>query len=411
MNILFISQYFFPEQVSNNSISRELVQRGHDVNVYTAVPNYPAGVFFEGFSNKQRSNEKWEGIDVARVWTIPRGKRKLQLLLNYLAFPLAATFSLLRDQVRPDVIFVSQLSPIFMVIPGIVQSWRSKAPLVYWVQDLWPESATFTLGIKNRFAKWALDGICGWLYRRADMVMVQSEAFRDVLSQFGIPNDRIRVLPNTAPHVYQPLSSADAPELASVVPQDGFRLMFAGNIGESQDFDTLVAAAGILRNRQDICWIIVGSGRDEARARQLVIDQGVQDKFVFLGRHPEEAMPRFFAHADAMLVSLKDTPIFSRTVPYKVQCYMACGKPIVASLSGEGARIVEESGAGLAAPASQPELLAAKIAEMADASIEQRERYAQNANKYFNEKYSAEKVYGDLEQALKDAVAMRPSSR
>ena len=180
--------------------------------------------------------------------------------------------------------------------------------------------------------------------------------------------------------------------------------MFAGNIGESQDFDTLIATARLLRDREDLQWVIVGSGRDEERVKQRVKDEGVENRFHFLGRFPEEEMPKFFAHADAMLVSLKDIPIFALTVPYKVQCYMACGKPIIASLSGEGARIINEADAGVTADASQPELLAAAIVKMMEADSGRRAAYAANARRYFDENYSAAKVYGDLERALMDAA-------
>ncbi len=404
MKILFISQYFFPEQVSNNKISENLVDRGNEVEVYTAVPNYPSGYFFEGYSNRARKKEKWGNILIHRVWTIPRRKGSLSLFANYITFPVAASIKILFARKRPDVIFVSQLSPVFMVLPGIVQKWKTGCGLVYWVQDIWPESATYTLGLHNRFVVGLLNAVCGWLYRRADIVMVQSAAFHDMITRFGVPPERIRFLPNTAPDFYRPLRPEDAPEHERLVPQDGFRLMFAGNIGESQDFDTLVAAAALLRERTDLHWVIVGSGRDEERVRRLVAENGLEERMHFLGRHPEEDMPKFFAHADAMLVSLKDIPIFALTVPYKTQSYLACGKPIVASLNGEGARIVNESGAGVAVPASQPEALAGAIAALMDAGPERLASHAANARRFFDDNYAAEKVYDVLETTLQQAV-------
>lgn len=407
MKILFISQYFFPEQVSNNSLSEHLADSGNDIIVYTAVPNYPSGRFFDGYSNRSKREELWGKVRIWRAWTVPRGKGAFQLLVNYVVFPVAASIKVLFAKTRPDVVFVSQLSPVFMVLPGIVQKWKTGSGLVYWVQDIWPESATYTLGLRNRLVVGLLNAICGWLYRRADIVMVQSAAFHDMIKRCGVPSERIRVLPNTAPAYYRPLTSAEAPDYAAMIPQDGFRLMFAGNIGESQDFDTLVAAAALLRERRDLHWVIVGSGRDGERVRRLVAENSLEDRFHFLGRHPEEEMPKFFAHADAMLVSLKDIPIFSLTVPYKTQCYMACGKPIMASLNGEGARIVTESGAGIAVPASQPQALAAAIAAMMDAGPAQQQSYAANSRRYFEANYSADKVYGTLEKALLSAVRSR----
>lgn len=408
MKIAFISQYFFPEQFSNNAIAEELVRRGHRVHVFPCVPNYPTGTFVNGYSNSSKRNEIWNGVSISRAFTIPRGRKGFQLIANYVFYPFAASWTIFRRlKERADVSFISMPSPLLQALAGIFLRWRTGTPCVYWVQDLWPESATLTLGIKNRLVLRLLNAICGWIYRQADLVMVQSEAFREAVEKFGVPSHLIRALPNTAPENYRPMSPTDASELASLVPQHGFRLMFAGNIGESQDFDTLISAAIVLRDRSDLHWLIVGSGRDEERARKLVATHGLGDRFYFLGRHAEEAMPKFFAHADAMLVSLKNAPIFALTVPYKVQCYLACGKPIIASLSGEGARIVSESGAGIAVDAGQPEQLANAIRQMIDGGHDQRDRYAKAAKRYFDKNYSAEKIYGELERALGDVVATR----
>lgn len=404
MKVTFVTQYFFPEQVSNNEIARNLSQGGHEVDVVCAVPNYPRGKFFDGYSNSLRRNDMFHEVKISRVWTIPRGNSAFKLVLNYMCFPITASLNILRKKSRPDVVFVSQLSPVLMLFPGIVQKWKTGCGLVYWVQDIWPESATFTLNIRSKLIVALLNATCGWLYRRADIVLVQSAAFTEMITRFGVPRERIRVLPNTAPAMYRPMAPEEAPQYADLVPVDGFRLMFAGNIGESQDFDTLIAAAGLLRDRKMLRWVIVGSGRDEARVRRLVAEKGLDSSFHFLGRFPEEEMPSLFAHADAMIVSLKDTPIFGLTVPYKTQCYMACGKPIVASLNGEGARIISEAAAGVAVSASQPEALAEAIVGMMEETPEQRMSYASNARRYFEENYSAAKVYGDLERVLEDAA-------
>ncbi|MEW9613627.1 glycosyltransferase family 4 protein [Shinella sp. S4-D37] len=391
-------------------MAENLSRNGHVVNVCCAVPNYPAGDFLDGYSNTARREDQFGDVKIRRAWTIPRGKSKLTLLLNYLAFPLASSIAILTRKQRPDVVFVSQLSPVFMVIPGIVQKWKTGSGLVYWVQDIWPESATITLGIRSKIFTAILNAICGWLYRRADIVLVQSAGFIEMIARFGVPRERIRVLSNTAPALYRPLAPQDAPEHAAAIPQEGFRLMFAGNIGESQDFDTLVAAAALLSDRKDLHWIVVGSGRDEERVRGLVREKGLEDNIRFLGRYPEEAMPALFAHADAMLVSLKDTPIFALTVPYKTQCYMACGKPIVASLNGEGARIVTEAKAGISVPAGRPGELADAVVRIMNSTPDERAAYASNSRRYFEENYASAKVYGDLERALEDAASGRPRS-
>lgn len=406
MKIAFISQYFFPEQFSNTAIARDLVRRGHEVHVFTSVPNYPAGVFFDGYSNDSRREETWQGLRISRVYTFPRGKTATALMLNYLVYPVSASWTLFRRLAPPaDVSFVSMPSPLLQAFAGLFLRWRKGTPCVYWVQDIWPESLTYTLGLRNRVVVGFLNLICGWLYRKADIVMIQSPAFQDMITRFGVPPERIRVLPNTAPDTYRPVAPAEASEYADVVPQDGFRLMFAGNIGESQDFDTLITTAALLRDRRELKWVIVGSGRDQARAQKLIVDRGLEDRFHFVGRFPESEMPKLFAHADAMLVSLKDIPIFRLTVPYKIQCYLACGKPIVASLSGEGARIIEDAQAGITVEASRPDELAAAITRMIEADPQARKAYASNARCYFDAHFSPKRVYATLEETLAEAAA------
>ncbi len=401
MRIAFIAQNFYPEQVSNNAIAQDLVNRGHELDIITQVPNYGQTTFFDGYSNSKKRSETWVGVQIHRAWTIARGNSKLRLAGNYLCFPISASWAIWRHLKRPaDVSFVSLTSPVFQAFAGIFLKWTRKVPTVFWVQDIWPESFLLTLNLRNPLVVKPLMWICGWLYRRADLVLVQSPSFTDMICRFGISKDRIRYLPNTAPPYFKPVAKRAAESEGALIKQGRFNLMFAGNIGESQDFDTLILAAEKLRERTELNWVIIGSGRDVERVKRIISEKKLTDQFQFLGRHSEESMPNFFSHADAMLVSLKDTEIFSLTIPYKIQCYMACGKPIIASLSGVGRSIVEEAGAGLGVDANNPDELAAIIKKMMDLSDAQRTVYGKNALTYFQKHFSQGKVYSDLEAWL-----------
>lgn len=408
MRIAFISQYFFPEQFFHNAVAAGLVKRGHEVHVVTCVPNYGQNGFFGGYSNSQKRFEVWSGITIDRAWTIARGKSKLSLALNYLVFPIAGSWTVFRKiKERPDVSFVSMPSPVFQALVGIFLKKLRGIPCVYWVQDIWPESAIYTLKLRNSIVVRALTWICGWLYRQADCILVQSAGFAPLIERFGVDRDRIRVVPNTARSIYGPMSPESAYEVANLVPQTGFRLFFAGNIGESQDFDTLMAAAHILKNHEDIKWVIIGSGRGLARAKQQVECYGLGSQVLFLGRYPEELMPSFFVHADAMLVSLKDTPIFALTVPSKLQSYFASAKPVIASLAGEGARIVRDAEAGIVVPPGYPKDLAAAILEMKSASEADRRAYGANALRYYQNNFANEIVFNKLESTLAGVASAR----
>ncbi|HRC59440.1 MAG TPA: glycosyltransferase family 4 protein [Candidatus Propionivibrio aalborgensis] len=408
LSIVFVSQYFFPEQFSNNAIVEELVRRGHDVDVVTGVPNYGRDGFFEGYSNSEAREEDWRGARIHRARSVARGKSKLRLLLNYITFPVTGSWTALRKvKRRPDVSFVSMPSPPFQALPAIVLRWMRGVPVVYWVQDIWPETAIDMLRLKNPIIVKALSAVCGWIFRRADLVLVQSAAFPPMVARFGIVDERIRVLPNTAPDMYRPMAPEEAPDAQLLMPAGGFRVMFAGNIGESQDFDTLLATADLLRDRGALHWVIIGSGRDLERVRARAAELGITDRFHLLGRHPEETMPGFFAHADALIVSLRDSDIFNRIVPYKVQCYMACGRPILAAIGGEGARIIETAQAGFAAPPSDPRAMAEAVGRMMDLTAAERQAMGGNARRYYEAYYSGAQVYGDLESWLYEAAALR----
>lgn len=401
LSIAFVSQYFFPEQFSNNGIVEDLVQRGHDVSVVTGVPNYGRKTFFEGYSNGKRRNEIWRGAQVHRAWSVSRGNRKLHLLLNYLTFPLTGSWTALRRiRGRPDVVFASLTSPIFQALPAIILARIRRAPLVYWVQDIWPESATHTLNLTNPLIVRPLTSISGWITRRADLVLVQSPAFLPMITRFGIPVEQVRVLPNTAPLMYRPLTRDEAQEIGIPVSEGQFTIMFAGNIGESQNFDTILAAAEALRERTDLRWLILGSGRDFDRVRDRVAELGLGNNFILMGRYPEETMPDFFAHADVLLVSLKENDIFNLTVPYKVQCYMACGKPILAALAGEGARVVTTSGAGIAVKPGDIEALKSAVLSMMAMTPEVRAEIGAVARAFYEANYGRDLVYGQLEAWL-----------
>ena len=193
--------------------------------------------------------------------------------------------------------------------------------------------------------------------------MIQSEAFEPCLKRLGVPADRIRYFPNSAEALYAPMEiESDAPE-RSAMP-DGFRIMFAGNIGKAQDFPTILTAAERLKKHKDIHWIILGDGSMRAWVEDEIKSRSLEGTVHLLGRHPVTTMPRFFSLADVLLVTLKNEKIFSLTIPSKVQSYLACAKPILAAIDGEGARIIEESGGGMAVPAGDARALAEKVLTM-----------------------------------------------
>lgn len=402
MKILFITQYFHPEPFSNNDIAQALVDRGNEVEVVCCVPNYPDGVFYPGYSNNVKREENWNGIRILRARTIARGKSPVRLLLNYLAYPVMALVTIWRRGTGfYDVSFTSMPSPIFQCVAAFAMKVFRGVPAVYWVQDIWPDSLINTIGINNPLLKRGLHILCSFLYRRADIVLVQSQAFMHRLEIMGVPTERIAFFPNTAPDDFVPVKRDEVdPAIAKLLPPARLRLMFAGNVGESQNLDLIVQAAKHLRSKLDIQWVIVGSGRYLERIQNKATELSVDDIVVFVGRHPMASMPSFYALADAMIISLKDTEIFGLTVPYKLQSYMKAGKPVLGSISGETQRIINEAGIGFCADAEDLEGFCNAVLNFASQTQEQRSFTSEIAMRYFDENYASDRIFSKLEQQL-----------
>ncbi|WP_354043705.1 glycosyltransferase family 4 protein [Devosia sp. UYZn731] len=376
---------------------RALTERGHKVTVLTGKPNYPAGDFFEGYSYLGHDVDCYQNADVLRVPVIPRGKGGgLRLALNYLSFVAnARLFGIRRLNGRFDAIFCYAPSPFTVGLTALSVKRHTGAPMLIWVQDLWPESVAAAGGVKANWVLGLLDAMVLHIYRGADRVLIQSPAFRTHVERAGIAADRVVYFPQSVDPLFQPLSPEQSPEQGALMPP-GFRVMFAGNVGQAQDFETVLAAAERLRDYPEIKWVVIGYGRRHAFLAEEVKKRGLGDRFALLGQHPESSMPLFFAHADALLVTLRKDPIFAKTIPTKIQSYLASGKPIIAGMDGEGARIVLESGAGFAAPASDPDKLAEAVLTLYGLSEEKRGQMGRNAKAYSVNHFDRDRLVDQL---------------
>ncbi len=398
MKILIVAQYFWPENFRINDLAQGLRGRGHEVTVYTGKPNYPEGRFFPGYGFFGRSTEDYEGVRVIRVPLLPRGDGgALRLVLNYFSFALfASLLAPFRVAGDYDVIFVFEVSPITVGLPALVLKRLKRAPVLFWVQDLWPESLSATLAVRQPWVLRLVDRLARFIYRHCDLVLVQSQAFISYIRAQDVPAEKIRYYPNSAEPVYQPVTlEPQAPERA-LMPE-GFRVMFAGNIGAGQDFETILDAAERLKDEKNIHWVIIGYGRVYDWVKSEIGRRGLGGTVHLLGRYPVEAMPRFFSLADVMLVTLRNEPIFTRTIPAKLQSYMACARPMVAALDGEGARLVSESGAGPAVRAGDAAGLADAVVKLSHMPAAEREAMGQRGRDYFDRHFDRTLLLARLE--------------
>ena len=400
-----LTQYFWPENFRINDVVEGLTSRGHRVTVYTALPNYPTGRFFDGYGLLGPYREQRGSAQVRRVPLVPRGSGGgARLALNYLSHAFFATL-LAPFQVRGrfDAILVYEPSPMTIGIPARLLRALKRAPLVFWVQDLWPESLSATGAVRSRAALALVDRLIKWIYRGCDRVLVQSEAFVPSVRSHGVPEARIRYLPNSAENFYRRLVASDTDAEAKELPA-GFRVLYAGNIGAAQDFPTILAAAQHLQGEARIHWIIVGEGRMRGWVEEEVRRRGLSNVHL-LGQRPPERMPRYFAHADVLLATLRREPIFAYTIPSKIQTYIACGRPVIAALDGEGGRIVRQAGAGWVVPAEDPQALAQAVLAASRTPTTELKVMGDRGEAWFRQHFEREKLLARLEAELAEVAA------
>ncbi len=401
MRVLVLSQYYWPENFRINEVAQTLSAKGVEVEILTGKPNYPVGVVFGGYQAMGCVQETLQGLPVNRVPLFPRGKGVARLALNYLSFVLSAVIfgpRLLRGK-QFDAILVFAPSPILQAIPAIWIGRLKKCPVLLWVQDLWPESLSATGHMTNRGILNAVEHVVRWIYGHVDLLLVQSKAF--------IP--KVRALAGTTPVVYHPNSFVDdvtlsVPPVVECSALDcAFPVLFAGNIGSAQAVEVVLEAATILRDVEDIRFVMVGDGSRRGWLMQEAEQRGLNN-LVFAGRYSVEAMPALLAKAGALLVTLADTEIFRLTIPSKIQAYLAAGRPIIACLNGVGAEIVAEAGAGLATPAEDASALADAVKVLYKMPEGERLEMGSRGRAYYEEHFSHDKLVNELIGYFEQAV-------
>lgn len=398
MKILFVCQYFYPEVFRGNDIAFHWAEQGHEVHVVCGIPNYPDGKFHEGYGLFKKRHEKVNGVKVTRLPIFPRGNNKIMLMLNYFSYLIMAWAYMLFHAMfhKYDRVFVQQLSPVMMSAPGVLYKRIRNVPLYTWVLDLWPESLTAAGGINNKYILAFFRHYVKSQYKHSDKILMSSKSFEKSILEYGCYEDKLVYFPQWSDGID---GVEKIPDNAPNIP-DGFKLMFAGAVGEAHGFECTMQAALLTKENKDIKWIIVGDGRRLDWVRNFVKEHGLEETVYTLGRFPAETMPWFFKQADVMLVTLNDDPLFKLYAPAKISSYMAAAKPIVAVLNGEGSEVVKEAGCGWSLPAGDAEgfaKLAIELSTMDKAVLEEK---GQNALKYYNERFIKEDCLKRLDEIM-----------
>jgi len=402
MKILIVTQYFWPENFRINDLAIGLIEKGYEVHVLTGKPNYPSGNFYKGYNFFKKGSEEWNGIKIIRSNLLPRGNGSgIKLMMNYFSFAFFSSIKVLFHKEKYDLVFVYEPSPVTVGIPAVLASRKLKIPIYFWVQDLWPESVSIAGNLNNKFILRLLNQLTKWIYKNSKSILIQSEGFREYILKQGVDNNKISYFPNSTESLYKIIEPCE--EIKKIMPDVPFSLLFAGNIGESQDFENIIEAARILNEKtNDIHFIILGDGRKKDYVNEKIKEYNLKDNFHLLGSYPLETMPHFFACADVLLASLKKSKIFSLTIPGKIQSYLACGKPIIAALDGSGAKVIIESKSGFVASSGDPNELAEAILKMFYLDTNKRKELGENARAYFEENFEREMLLDRLNEIFQN---------
>ena len=380
MRILMLTQWFDPEPAFKGlQFALALQARGHSVQVLTGFPNYPGGKVYPGYRIRLWQREVMRGISVLRVFLYPSHSRSAAgRVLNYLSFALSATLLgplLLKPA---DVAYVYH-PPATVGLPALAFKYLRRVPFVYDVQDLWPDTLTATGMVNGSLALRLLGRWCQLVYRAADRIAVLSPGFQQRVSERGVPSSKVRLVYNWT-HAIPP-TAPDAPLGKALAGK--FVVLFAGNLGAAQGLDTVLDAAKLTRDRHpELCFAFAGSGVEEPRLRQRAAAEGLAN-VVFLGRRPPEAMGGVYAWAAALLVHLRDDPLFAITIPSKTQTYLAIGKPILMGVRGDAADLVRAAGAGIVFAPGQAAALAQAAGELQEMPEAARQRMGDAGRAYY----------------------------
>lgn len=384
IRILLFTQWFDPEPTFKGLVfARELVRQGFEVEVLTGFPNYPGGKVYPGYRIKLLHREVMDGVEVTRVPLYPNHDQSaLKRVINYATFAASALFYGLFVAKRADVIYAYH-PPLTVGIAASLMRLFRRIPVVYDIQDMWPDTLRATGMLNNPRALNLVSSVCEWVYRRVDHIVVLSPGFKKLLLERGVPAPKMDVIYNWADAAALVAPQGQVP--ASFPGPAQFRILFAGNMGKAQALDAVLDAAAILQLRNSrVCFVLLGGGVEVSRLKQRVAEMLLLN-VVFLPPVPMSQVGTLLKAADTLLVHLKKDPLFEITIPSKTQAYMAVGKPLLMAVNGDAADLVAQSGCGVVAESENAAALADAADGLATAAPEALVAMGQRAQRYYHE--------------------------
>lgn len=387
-----MTQYFYPEIFRVNSLSMELVNRGHDVTVVTNFPQYPQGKIYVGYGYKIPYEKNWNGVKIERMKVIPRGKTKIGLLMNCISYVICGYKWARGCNEYYDAVYILGNSPATVGLPAIKYKNKFKDTKIYYnVQDLWPESVEYILGLKLKCALNFIDFLVKKIYTNSDKILCSSMGFIESIEKKGVDNSKL---------IYWP-QFFDAPKLENLkkpdIYDDHFNIVFTGNIGFAQGLDLLIEAMGLIREKKIKCYF-VGDGRAKESLILKTANMKLTNSVFFLDRVSEHEANEYIHHADLAYLSLSDNPALNLVIPAKMQTYLSCAVPILGVVKGQSAQIIEEAGCGVVCKYVADDISKQIKILMSNSNVD---GLRNNAREYFLNNFTTEIVVDELEKIFR----------
>ncbi|EFV78218.1 glycosyltransferase family 4 protein [Cytobacillus pseudoceanisediminis] len=399
MRVIYLCQHFPPEtgapQIRVYEVSKELISRGHQVEVITAFPHHPHGIIPEEYKGRFYMFENWDGIPVHRSWIYPSPKGSFwKRLASYFSFTFSAFYSILKS--KPTDVIICNSPPLFLGITGYLGAKMKRAKFVFNVADIWPESAVELGILKNRSFIRMAERLEMFLYRKSWKIATATEGIKEYMVRKGKKEEDVFLLPNGVnTDTFAPQSKNT--ELLREVGIEGKKVfMYAGNLGYAQGLDSVLRAAALLKDKQpDAHFLFVGDGQE--REKLLNLKKELQlDNVTFYGSVPVSAMPDMFAAADYSIVSLRNIELFKGARPSKIFPAISSGVPVLYCGDGESAAILEEYNCGKIAPPENPEGIAAAVSDLMSVSDKDYQTMRENGRKLAIDQYSWKSIVDDI---------------
>ena len=405
--LLIVTQHFWPENFRINDIVEGFLADGIQVDVLCGLPNYPKGEWFDGYSKNGPFYEEWKGAHIYRCKEVPRtGNSSVRIFLNYVSWPLYAALALRRLPGDYDAILCYNTSPVLMSWPAILAARKFKAPLTNYVLDIWPENLYSVLNIQNKFLRWVAVTVSDWHYRHTERLIAMSPGLEARLRErVGTKNSRrcvekqksYTVIPQYCEDFYA-VPACDAALKAAGAKR--FTVMFAGNFSPAQSLETALSAMALIKDKAPIHLLLVGDGMSRPSLEEMTDRLNLRDCVTFYGSVKPTQIPALAGAADALLVSLSNSPDLGLTIPAKLASCMAAKKPLLVSINGEGAIAAQQSNGALVSPACDANALAENMLKLSTLSDAQRSSMGENAYSYYLHHYQRSTLLRQLENFI-----------